>query len=408
MVSAASWPYRARAAGERAQSSSDRQQRARAPLQHPFGHERAPDVGQRGAHQLHDFNFVLARAAAASRTTLATVRAEATASRRRSRRARCARSSRTTAFNRGSQRRSYRTSATPARCRRAWSPDCRRPHRRPGPRASAALRTRRETDCSRARSAGPARSGKSWRNRAAASSLDSRSRCAGDAALRHQIVDRPQLLRRDVVFQVDRELRRLASIGRRARCRFAFTHRKKPSTNRPAAIVSIERAAGRRPRHRLAAASREEILQRAHLGDLHDVPVIERQRAAADAANQLAVVRRDDDGRAARVDLAKQIHDLERQIRIEVAGRLVGEDDRRIVDQRAGDGDALLLAAGELQRDRRSSGAAGRPTSAPGTCAAAAASPPCRARAARTRRSRARSSLGSSLKSWKTNPSERR
>ena len=33
---------------------------------------------------------------------------------------------------------------------------------------------------------------------------------------------------------------------------------------------------------------------------------------------------------------------------VEVAGGLVGEDDGRAVDERAGDGDALALAAGEL------------------------------------------------------------
>ncbi len=35
---------------------------------------------------------------------------------------------------------------------------------------------------------------------------------------------------------------------------------------------------------------------------------------------------------------------------VEIAGRLVGEDDFRIVDQSARDRDALLLAAGKLAR----------------------------------------------------------
>ena len=35
---------------------------------------------------------------------------------------------------------------------------------------------------------------------------------------------------------------------------------------------------------------------------------------------------------------------------VEVAGGLVGQDDRRGADERAGDGDALALAAGELGR----------------------------------------------------------
>ena len=37
-------------------------------------------------------------------------------------------------------------------------------------------------------------------------------------------------------------------------------------------------------------------------------------------------------------------------LRVEVAGRLVGQDDPRLADQRAGDGDPLLLAAGQLVR----------------------------------------------------------
>ena len=37
-----------------------------------------------------------------------------------------------------------------------------------------------------------------------------------------------------------------------------------------------------------------------------------------------------------------------RRARVEIAGRLVGQQQARRVDQRAGDGDALLLAAGEL------------------------------------------------------------
>src|SRR6187402_1366356 len=46
--------------------------------------------------------------------------------------------------------------------------------------------------------------------------------------------------------------------------------------------------------------------------------------------------------------LAQQPQDVGARLRVEVAGRLVGEDDRLLADQRPGDGDALLLAAGEL------------------------------------------------------------
>ena len=49
----------------------------------------------------------------------------------------------------------------------------------------------------------------------------------------------------------------------------------------------------------------------------------------------------------------RSLQDLENLLRalaVEAAGRLVGEDERRIVGERAGDRDALALAARELVR----------------------------------------------------------
>jgi hypothetical protein len=46
--------------------------------------------------------------------------------------------------------------------------------------------------------------------------------------------------------------------------------------------------------------------------------------------------------------LAQQAKDVFAAGGIEIAGRFVGEDERGPMDERAGDGDALLLAAGEL------------------------------------------------------------
>jgi hypothetical protein len=45
---------------------------------------------------------------------------------------------------------------------------------------------------------------------------------------------------------------------------------------------------------------------------------------------------------------AQKIHDLAALDTIEVAGRFVGEEDDRLDDNRPGDGNALLFAAGEL------------------------------------------------------------
>ncbi len=50
------------------------------------------------------------------------------------------------------------------------------------------------------------------------------------------------------------------------------------------------------------------------------------------------------------VELLEHLQDLDGGAAVEVAGRLVGEDQRRPVHQRARDGDALLLAARQLVR----------------------------------------------------------
>ena len=61
---------------------------------------------------------------------------------------------------------------------------------------------------------------------------------------------------------------------------------------------------------------------------------------------------RDDDERRAElaIQLEHQLEHLPRVRAIEIAGRLVGEHDRRLRHQRARDGRALPLAAGELSR----------------------------------------------------------
>ena len=61
----------------------------------------------------------------------------------------------------------------------------------------------------------------------------------------------------------------------------------------------------------------------------------------------------------------QQVEDFVGGLRVEVAGRLVGDDQRRVGDDRPGDADALLLAAGELPRPVRRCGPTGRPGRAP-------------------------------------------
>ena len=61
---------------------------------------------------------------------------------------------------------------------------------------------------------------------------------------------------------------------------------------------------------------------------------------------------RDEDNRHAlfTIERDKHIHQLVRGSGIEIAGRLVGEQKAWCVDERAGDGNALLLAARKLAR----------------------------------------------------------
>src|SRR5258707_14854959 len=107
-------------------------------------------------------------------------------------------------------------------------------------------------------------------------------------------------------------------------------------------MVAVESAPDCLPRHKLASASSRAYFSARISGHLDDASVVERNRPAADAPDQLAIVRRDHDGPAARVDLTEQIHDLEREVRVEVPRRLVGEHELRNVNERARDRAARL------------------------------------------------------------------
>ena len=85
---------------------------------------------------------------------------------------------------------------------------------------------------------------------------------------------------------------------------------------------------------------------RPHVFD--DAAVAERNRAIG-AARDLEVVGDDHHGGAEpRVEIADQREDVVASLGVEVAGRLVGQQDGRIDRQRARDGDPLALAARQL------------------------------------------------------------
>ena len=84
--------------------------------------------------------------------------------------------------------------------------------------------------------------------------------------------------------------------------------------------------------------------------------------------------------------LGEEGHDLDAGLRVEVAGRLVGQQDRRIVHERARDRDALALAAGQLVRPVRLAIRSARPWRAPDSRARRGPSPARPRRSAAARR----------------------
>src|SRR3982074_2467552 len=79
-----------------------------------------------------------------------------------------------------------------------------------------------------------------------------------------------------------------------------------------------------------------------------NLSALDRDHPPAHDVDALAVVGRHQDRRSPGVDLQQQLDDFPGGRGAEVPGRLVGEKDPRVVDERPRDRDSLLLAAGEL------------------------------------------------------------
>ena len=80
-----------------------------------------------------------------------------------------------------------------------------------------------------------------------------------------------------------------------------------------------------------------------------ETPVPHRERPWRRGRDRL-VVRHEDDALAVLMrEVAQQRDDLIPGLAVEVASRLVGQDDARVIGERPGDGNPLLLAARELR-----------------------------------------------------------
>src|SRR6185312_11923393 len=75
-----------------------------------------------------------------------------------------------------------------------------------------------------------------------------------------------------------------------------------------------------------------------------DLAVLDDQLALTELADDMHVVRGNDDCDANILKSTEQPHDLQRKVRIEVAGRLVGDEQRRLADNGARYSDTLLLS----------------------------------------------------------------
>src|SRR5262245_17908885 len=75
---------------------------------------------------------------------------------------------------------------------------------------------------------------------------------------------------------------------------------------------------------------------------------VEQVNLAARVRRDVVFVRHQHDGLPRIVQLMKERHDFGPRRRVEISGRLVGQEDAGLVDQRPRDGDALALAARQL------------------------------------------------------------
>src|SRR5215212_1736385 len=112
--------------------------------------------------------------------------------------------------------------------------------------------------------------------------------------------------------------------------------RKKPGTLVGVALVADAELAAQ-PDRELAGRLVVAVEPGALVAD--DAALAQLDHAPAHLVDHLLVVGRDDDGRAGAVDPVDQLHDPDRRLGIEVAGRLVGQQQRRVVDERARDRD---------------------------------------------------------------------
>ena len=109
----------------------------------------------------------------------------------------------------------------------------------------------------------------------------------------------------------------------------------------------IRRRRQQGPRVRMSGVA----VQSGRRGNLDDLAQVHHRDAVADVLDHAQVVRDEEVGELELVlQVEEQVEDLRLDRHVERGDRLVGNDELRVDRKRAGDADALALAAGELVR----------------------------------------------------------
>src|SRR5450631_1186725 len=80
--------------------------------------------------------------------------------------------------------------------------------------------------------------------------------------------------------------------------------------------------------------------------------LVEHDLAKPELAHEMQIMSCDNDGHAHFLEAFEEVHDLQGQVRIEIAGGLIRNQKRRLTDDGARDADALLFADREFARQR--------------------------------------------------------
>ena len=172
-----------------------------------------------------------------------------------------------------------------------------------------------------------------------------------DAALIDPRLHRLELRRRDVVAQVDGELRRFAPpLGQAADV--GVDDQEEAEHEEPGADRQDRQNRGAAAAPQAGGGLGHEILQRAHqvISTMRPCSSVSERRPTRRISSRSWVATSTVVPRAF-TSRSRFMISRERS-GIEVAGRFVGQDDDRIVDQRPRNRDALLLATGQLLRER--------------------------------------------------------